>query len=184
MVNTAFFLGKQLTTHFDFAMNVGICGAFNKKFSLGELVNIKSDMISEIGAEDGEKFIPFPDLKLDGKNIFRLKNNLNLTRIKSAKGITVNTIHGNKKSIEKIISLLNPDVESMEGASFAMACESQEVKGIQIRAVSNYVEKRDKSKWNIPLAINNLNQFLIDAFSSHSKFNIYPDSYRDSKILK
>lgn len=39
---------------------------------------------------------------------------------------------------------------------------------IQIRAISNYVEKRDKSKWNMPLAINNLNEFLIEFVKTYS----------------
>jgi futalosine hydrolase len=33
---------------------------------------------------------------------------------------------------------------------------------VQLRAVSNYVEIRDKSKWNIPLAVENLNIQLIE----------------------
>jgi futalosine hydrolase len=33
---------------------------------------------------------------------------------------------------------------------------------IQIRAVSNYVEKRNRDGWNIGLAIKNLNTFAIE----------------------
>ncbi|WP_431199504.1 hypothetical protein ACRQ5D_10000 [Mucilaginibacter sp. P25] len=36
------------------------------------------------------------------------------------------------------------------------------VPGMQIRAVSNYVEKRNREAWNIGLAIKNLNTFAID----------------------
>jgi futalosine hydrolase len=49
----------------------------------------------------------------------------------------------------------------MEGAAFFAGCIDFEADYIQIRAISNYVEKRDKSKWNLPLAIQNLNNELI-----------------------
>ena len=47
----------------------------------------------------------------------------------------------------------------MEGAAFFAGCKRLD-NFTQIRAVSNYVEKRDKSKWNISLAIENLNKTL------------------------
>jgi len=50
----------------------------------------------------------------------------------------------------------------MEGAAFFAGCERANGDFIQIRTVSNYVEKRDKSKWEMPLAIKNLNDFLIN----------------------
>ena len=49
----------------------------------------------------------------------------------------------------------------MEGAAFLASCGHAK-HYTQIRAISNYVEKRDKSKWNMPLAIKNLNDFLIN----------------------
>ena len=49
----------------------------------------------------------------------------------------------------------------MEGAAFFAGCNKAD-QFMQIRAVSNYVEKRDKSKWNMPLAIKNLNDYLIE----------------------
>jgi len=33
---------------------------------------------------------------------------------------------------------------------------------VQIRSVSNYVEKRNKENWNIPLALKNLQSILIE----------------------
>ena len=42
----------------------------------------------------------------------------------------------------------------MEGAAFFAGCRRFN-NYMQIRAVSNRVEKRDKDKWNIPLAIEN-----------------------------
>ncbi len=163
MVNTAYMMGKYVQTQYDLVINVGVCGAFDTDLKLGQLVNITEDVLSEMGAEDDEDFLTYDKLGLDGKHVFKnqysIKNGL-IDALPKVKGITVNTIHGNEQSIEKIKELYNPDVESMEGAAFFASCGLIESK-LQIRAISNYVEKRDKSKWNMPLAIENLNEFII-----------------------
>jgi futalosine hydrolase len=72
------------------------------------------------------------------------------------KGITVNTVHGNSASIKKVKKKFNPDIESMEGAAFFFACQNEKIPCLQIRAISNYVEKRNKKKWKMKLAVKNL----------------------------
>ena len=52
---------------------------------------------------------------------------------------------------------LNPDIESMEGAAVFKVCEEMRVPCIQIRSISNKVERRNKENWNLDLAISNLN---------------------------
>ncbi len=84
-----------------------------------------------------------------------------LRQLKKVKGITINTVHGNKKSISKVISLYQPDVESMEGAAFFYACNKFNIPALQLRSVSNYVERRNVKNWNIPLAVKNLNEAVI-----------------------
>ena len=44
------------------------------------------------------------------------------TQLKSVRGITVNTVHGDELSIMKIVHRLNPQV-SMEGAAGMLACQ-------------------------------------------------------------
>ncbi len=172
MVNTAFFLGSVSHSRFDCIINVGICGAFNKELQLGEVVNIVSDKLSEMGAEDGETFIKYEDLNLGGSADFKSKTNFNSAQFNSLKkvsGITVNKIHGNKDSIATVSNLYKPDVESMEGAAFFRACSAFSENYFQIRSISNYVEKRDKTKWNIPLAISNLNEYIIKLITELNK---------------
>jgi futalosine hydrolase len=48
----------------------------------------------------------------------------------------------------------------MEGAAFMMVCQKFNITFIQIRSISNYVEERDKEKWDLDLAIKNLNNQL------------------------
>ena len=172
MVSTAFMMGKYTKSSYDLVINVGVCGAFDKNLEIGELVNVTNDIISEMGAEDGDDFITYDQLNLEGshifKNQFNSKNKL-ISQLKEVTGITVNTIHGNESSITKIVQLYNPTVESMEGAAFFAACDNNITNYLQIRAISNYVEKRDKSKWQMPLAIQNLNEFLITLLNNELK---------------
>jgi len=49
----------------------------------------------------------------------------------------------------------------MEGAAFFYACFMERLPCLQIRAVSNYIEDRNKDRWNIPLAIGNLNKIAL-----------------------
>ncbi|MDX2172509.1 MAG: futalosine hydrolase [Bacteroidota bacterium] len=165
MVNTAYYLGRCVHGLHNYVINAGICGAVNKNLNIGEVVNVTEDTLSEMGAENDTEFIKYEDLKLGGSNIYQNlvhTNSAALNQLKKVKGITVNTVHGNEESIKKVVSLYNPDVESMEGAAFFSGCKSVLENYFQIRAVSNYVEKRDRSKWNIPLAISNLNKTVIN----------------------
>jgi futalosine hydrolase len=46
----------------------------------------------------------------------------------------------------------------MEGLAFCYSCINDRTPFIQLRAISNRVEKRNKHAWNIPLALENLNR--------------------------
>lgn len=160
MVATTYALTKRLSEKkYDLAINCGIAGSFDRSISIGEVVWVNEDIFSELGAEDGNEFLRLADLNLQGsdrfKGSFGFSKNLNYS-FRKVTGITVNTVHGNEHSIEKISKRLNPQVESMEGAAFYFVCEKENVSSIQIRAISNYIEKRNREEWNIPLALQNL----------------------------
>jgi futalosine hydrolase len=169
MVNMAYNMGRYASGDFEFIVNAGICGAFDASLQTGEVVLVNSDTLAELGAEDGDNFITYNDLQLGGTDTYhstqQFKNDL-LGTLKKVKGITVNKVHGNEENIKKIIALHRPDVESMEGAAFFRGCENSLAQCFQIRAISNRVEKRDKNKWNIPLAVQNLNSFIIQFINS------------------
>ena len=153
MVNTTFYLTKKLSEKsYDLVINMGVAGSFSDEIKIGDVVEVIEDNLSEIGFENGNSFSEFTNFRI--KNYFKANEKTNL---KKAKGITVNTVHGNKKKITEVISRLNPDVESMEGAACFMVCEQFAIPCIQIRAISNKVEKRNTANWDLPLAITNLN---------------------------
>ncbi|KKO19734.1 MAG: hypothetical protein BROFUL_01556 [Candidatus Brocadia fulgida] len=50
----------------------------------------------------------------------------------------------------------------MEGAAFFYACLMERIPCLQIRTISNYIEDRNKGRWNVPLAIDNLNTIALN----------------------
>lgn len=170
MVATAYHMAKVLDDSYDLALNIGICGSFNKNLDLGAVVHVYEDTLSELGAEDDEQFLNLEQLKLYGDTSF---NNIrygaiheSIESLPRVTGITVNTTHGNEKSIAKVYDRLHPFVESMEGAAFMYVCEQENIPYAQIRSVSNYVEKRNRDAWNIPLAIENLNKKVLEILNA------------------
>jgi futalosine hydrolase len=167
MVATAYALGRELALNqYDLAINLGIAGSFDRSIALGDIVEITEDNIAELGAEDDENFISIAQLGF-GESSFKAGIELHKiykgkATIKQATAITVNKVHGNNASISSIITRLNPELESMEGAAFFYACRKEGVPGLQIRAVSNYVEKRNRDAWQIGLAVKNLNTFAVE----------------------
>ena len=164
MTATAFALGQRLSNKYNLVLNLGIAGSFEREIPLGTLLNIKSDEFAELGAEDNNRFLTIEQLGF-GKGSYNAINNLlndSLTSLKKVKGITVNRVHGNKKSIDDIVKRLNPTSESMEGAAVLYCCEQLAIPCLQIRSISNYVEPRNRENWQIGLAIANLNKWAID----------------------
>lgn len=163
MVATSYSLTKHLSTqHYDLIINIGIAGSFDKSIPIGELVEINKDIFSELGAEDNEDFISIDALGMgtslqESKTPPPISSGLTLQ-----KGITVNTVHGCEKSIKRVQKRYpNASIESMEGAAVFFVATQFEIPAIQVRAISNYVEKRNKLTWNIPLAIQNINAWLV-----------------------
>jgi futalosine hydrolase len=163
MVATAFAMGKVLGKEtFDLAINAGIAGAFDRSLSAGDLVEVTEDIFSELGAEDHDRFIDIEQLGFGTMTERPLNADaLFSSGLTGVKSVTVNTVHGNAESIRTIRQRLSPQTESMEGAAFFYACRQYDLPSLQIRAISNYVEPRNRENWNIPLAVQSLNAYLI-----------------------
>jgi len=163
MTATAFALGQRLSSKYNLVLNLGIAGSFDQTIPLGSVLNIVSDELAELGAEDKSGFIGIEELGL-GKSKFsthhHLLNDL-LNSLKKVSGITVNRVHGNEKSITEVIRRLDPGTESMEGAAVFYCCEQTGTPCLQVRSISNYVEPRNKEGWKIGLAVKNLNDWAI-----------------------
>lgn len=165
MVSTAY----ELTRHFsknryDLAVNCGLAGSFDRTIPIGEVVRVIQDIFSELGAEDGEQFLTISHMGLEATNILVNVDEIRphvLKHFRTVRGITVNTVHGNDASIAKIVERLNPQVETMEGAAFFYVCGRENIPSLQVRAISNYVERRNREAWDIPLAMKNLKEEVV-----------------------
>jgi futalosine hydrolase len=160
MVATAAWCSRALTqTAYDLALNLGVCGSFDEFIEPGTVVHVVSDRLAELGAEDGDRFLTLAELDLPGESEFvnlDPPSNPGLDQLPAVTGITVNTVHGDQRSIAAITARFNPQVESMEGAAFMSACLIHKVQFAQVRAVSNLVERRNRESWRMAEAIRNL----------------------------
>lgn len=172
MVQAGVNLAYSLQQHKpDLILNAGIAGAIDPTLLIGEVVWVKQDAFFGFGVDSPEGFQSAFDIGLAKPDEFPYSNGrltasalplpLQNQPIRSVNGITVQTVHGDEAGLAKL-KLLEPtaSVESMEGAAIFYTAARFGIPVLQIRAISNYVEVRDKSRWNIPLAIRNLNQLL------------------------
>jgi futalosine hydrolase len=177
MVATAAHCAQRLAGgRYDLALNLGLCGAFDPALPLGAVVHVVTDRISELGAEDGEGFLTLHELGLDGDGDpaeFRgeLVNEAPpvcpaLAELPAVRGITVNTVHGNERSIADVLQRFDPQIESMEGAGFMYACLLSQVPFAQVRAVSNRVERRNRAAWRIAEAVAGLERAALAMLDS------------------
>jgi futalosine hydrolase len=170
---TGFRLGKMLPIdNWDIAINLGICGSFNKSLTPGTSVNVVSDTMADLGAEDDYNFLNVFDLGLLKPDEFPFDKGwmtnpykgkiASVTQLTEVRGITVNAVSGNDFTIARRISQFHPDVESLEGAVFMYCCMKESIPFLQLRTISNYVEKRNRDNWKMEVAISNLNATAIN----------------------
>jgi futalosine hydrolase len=153
---------------YDLVLNVGICGTFSDDLEIGTIVNVVSDEFADCGTEDNSGFHTLFDIEFLKPDEFpfksgRLEPNYDtafLSSLKKVNAITVNRVSGTENTILERRKKFSPQIETMEGAAVFYVCLSEKIPVVQIRAISNRVEIRDKNTWNIPLAVKNLNQFL------------------------
>jgi futalosine hydrolase len=172
MVATAAWCSRLLMQKpYDLGLNFGVCGSFDRAIGPGTVVHVRSDRIAELGAEDDEAFLTAEELQLLGAHEFPFQagqlvnlappENAALRSLPAVDGITVNTVHGNSRSIAAVVRRFKPGVESMEGAAFMYACMIHGLVHAQVRAVSNVVEKRNRGAWRMGDAIRSLGEAAL-----------------------
>jgi futalosine hydrolase len=167
---TIYQLQKRLhQQEYDFVIQAGIAGAFSHELNLGETVLIKQDTFGDLGAEENQVFTSFIGSGFINANGFPYADGWLInaegipknTALKSVKGITLNKVSDSQLQKQQMVTTFNPQIESMEGAAFHYVCLQEEIPFLQIRTVSNYVGERDKTKWKIREAFENLNEELV-----------------------
>ena len=161
---------KMFHQNYQLVIQAGIAGAFSESFGLGEVVVVEQDSFADIGMEEKEHFTSIFDSGLLDANEFPFTNKwlVNRTPLISTlslplvKGITVNKVGDSMLQREQILSNFSAEIESMEGAAFHYVCLQEQVTFLQVRSISNYVGQRDKEKWKMKEAIENLNKGLVE----------------------
>lgn len=183
MTHTAYHLGRQLNRqHYDLAINAGIAGAYSTQTRIGSVYQINAEIFGLLGVEDEENYLSLFDLGLQDPDSFPYEGgwlinrkpplSATLQKLPVARGVTVNLIYTHRDTIETLNRMYKADLESMEGAAFFYACLEEGIPFIEIRSVSNYVSERDKSRWDVPLAIKNLNKTLDQFLKEYSQIKI------------
>ncbi len=169
MVHTTFALSRYSGyDSLDIAINLGIAGTFTDSLAIGSVVEVVQDRFSDLGIQQKDgAFTDIFELELHDKNLYPYYNGWikNEPLIESdlikVHGITVNKVHGEQNAIEQVKSKYSAHIESMEGAAFFYTSRMSNIKCHQFRSISNKVEPRNKDNWDIPLAISNLNDYII-----------------------
>lgn len=173
---TTYQLTKLLQANkYDLVVNIGIAGSFSNNIAIGDTVLVQREYFADWGVYSPNGFATVFDEKIMAHNTPPFNNGALycpytsqfnvLNSLPQVTGVTVNATSGNDEQIKSVYNKFTPDVESMEGAAFFYVCLMENIPFIEIRSISNRVEKRDKSKWNIPLAINNLSKIIANVIN-------------------
>ena len=175
ILETIYTLMQQLNSFRpDAWIQLGIGGAVDKSLDIGNVYAIESEMLYGFGAQDRDGMIldqfhlgwrdanefPYTDGKLLCPFATKISN------LQNASGMTSLFAHGRTEEIEKITSHPHGQIENMEGMPFFYVSLMENIPFVSLRAISNVVESRDKSKWQIDKAVKALNAKVI-AFINH-----------------
>ncbi|MCE3281986.1 MAG: mqnB [Chitinophagaceae bacterium] len=171
MLATAVSLTKMIAEEKpDLVIQVGIAGCFDGSMTLGKVVCVKEESLGDLGVQEDGKWKDIFDLKLEKSSYppyekRRLPNpwlaEYNLLKLPEVLATTINEITTTEERKQQLTRKYEAVTESMEGAALHYVCRNFNVPFIQIRAVSNYIGERDKSKWELKAAIENCNQTLL-----------------------
>lgn len=154
----------------DFVIQAGIAGSFSDVYPPASIVLTQEEVLGDSGVIEDGMFKDIFDLSLANANSEPFINRKLInptcqrwkkTGIPFVTGVTVNEITTDEKRIRQLKETYGADIESMEGAALHYVCLQQKIPFIQIRSVSNYVGERNKSRWKMEEAINQLNKTLI-----------------------
>ena len=160
---------KLIDKNYDLALQAGIGGTFTEALQPGEVALISKDTFGDLGISENENFTTLFENGFAEKDDFPYKNGwllnphnyLQKTTLPVVDAITINTINNNELRIERCRQKFSAQVESMEGAAFHYVCLQQKINFLQVRSISNAVGERDKTRWLIKKAIENLNKELL-----------------------
>jgi len=154
----------------DYMIQAGVAGSFSDSYLPGSMVLISEEVTGDLGVEESNEFKDVFDMGLPqittpytGKSLVNPDaESLKRFNLPLVKAVTINEITTRGARIKQLQQKYQPVVESMEGAAFHYIALIEKIPFVQLRAVSNLVGERDKSKWKMKDAIHLLNEKLIE----------------------
>jgi futalosine hydrolase len=156
----------SINRHPDLAINAGIAGSYSAELKIGDVVMPVTECFADMAIESGDKLVTLAEAGLMDPDKFPFKKGAIIADnkfvekagiiLKKVSGITVNTSSGSTSTIQRLRSKFNPDIETMEGATFFYICAMEKIPFMSVRAISNKVEPANRDSWDIPLALENL----------------------------
>lgn len=141
---------------------VGVCGAFPGGPEIGELCLVGDDYLADEGVATEDGFLDLSELELGSPGPFEASQELNdwisaaLPGLRRVRAATVSSCSGNKTAADAIVARTCAEIETMEGAAVAHACQHHRVPWAQLRAVSNWTGDRSEAAWDLELALSRL----------------------------
>ena len=150
----------------DFVIHAGICGSFDDTLELGEVVCVMIDQFADFGVIENNQWKTGFEMKLisSHKKPFTqgelVAPNTDIVPYPKVIAVTSQTITSTTKQCEDIEKKFHPAIESMEGAYVHYVCIQEDIPFVHLRAISNTVGERNKSKWDIETAVTNLHEAI------------------------
>jgi futalosine hydrolase len=166
--------------HPHLVINTGCAGAYiGSGLSIGDLVVASEEVLGDEGVilTSGWKdlsYMELPVLDYRGRQHF---NTIPLSRHASDKAMqlanslglflmpgrfaTVSTCSGTERRGVELAGRWNVIAENMEGAAVAQVCLRHGVDCLEIRGISNMVEERNMKKWELTLAVEAAQRFVL-----------------------
>jgi len=172
-----------LVAHFftpDLIISTGCAGAYpGSGLEIGDISLATTEVFADEGVVTPEgwrslEYIGIPLLERTGRRFFNeipLSPHANAAALKVAaqlgsatlttgRFLTVATCSGTNARGEELKDRFGGICENMEGAAVALIAARYGIECMELRGISNYVEDRDSSRWNISLAVVNSQRFL------------------------
>lgn len=165
-------------------VNFGIGGAYpGKGLKVGDIAVASKEIYADEGVLLKDGFHPLnligiPLVSLPRKRVFNefpLDRNLGKGVLSASRHIanaqsgifnTVSLCTGTAKRAKELAEKFDAVCENMEGAAIAHLCCLYRIPCAELRGISNVVEDRDTSKWDIKLAAENSQRALIEFLAS------------------
>jgi futalosine hydrolase len=163
----------------DLVVATGCAGAYpGSGLAIGDLAAATSEVFADTGVATPGEWLSLERMGLpllDRNGAFRF-NEIPLSRVlteqaadfaremgqtlRQGRFLTVSTCSGTLMRGEALCSRFNGICENMEGAAVALVADRYDVECLEIRGISNHVEDRDISRWDVTLAVENSRIFL------------------------